>query len=67
MSTIGQRLRQTRDEVGLTQLELSKASKVNAMAISHFESDRRSPNIRNAVKLCAALGCTMDWLTRGIK
>lgn len=37
------------------------------MQVSHFESNRRTPTIQNAVKLCNALGCSMDWLTRGIR
>lgn len=66
-STLGQRLRQSRDTLHWTQDQLSKASGVNVMALSHFECNRRAPNIRNAVRLCEALHCSMDWLTRGIR
>lgn len=50
-----------------TQSDLSKLAKINVMQISHFECGQRLPNIPNAVKLCKALGCSMDWLTRGIR
>lgn len=65
MTTLGQRLKQSRESWGWTQQELSKESGINSMAISHFECGQRSPNIRNAIRLCNALGLTMDWLTRG--
>lgn len=66
MTTLGQRLKQTRDAKGWTQSDLSSKSGINSMAISHFENDRRAPTIRNAVRLCRALKCTLDWLARGI-
>lgn len=65
--TLGQRLRQSRDDANWTQEQLSDVSKINIMQISHFECGRRLPNIPNAVKLCVALNCSMDWLTRGIR
>ena len=65
MKTLGERLKEARDSWDWTQAQLSEASGINSMAISHFEKDRRVPTIRNAIKLCNALGVSMDWLTRG--
>lgn len=66
MTTLAHRLRETRESKSWTQQRVSKLSGINVMAISHFECGRRLPSIPNAVKLCDALGCSMDWLTRGI-
>lgn len=65
--TLGQRLKQARESWDLTQAELSRESKINVMAISHFECDRREPRIKNLIRLCNVLGVTMDWLCRGIR
>lgn len=65
--SLGERLKQHRLGMNWTQRDLQQASGVNYMQISHFESDRRMPTIQNAIKLCKALGCSMDWLTRGIR
>lgn len=51
----------------MTQLDLSKLSKINVMAISHFECDRREPRVKNLIRLCDVLGLTMDWFCRGIR
>jgi transcriptional regulator with XRE-family HTH domain len=67
LKTLAQRLRFERDEMGWTQADLSRISGINSMQISHFESSRRLPCVPNAIKLCEALGCSMDWLTRGIR
>jgi transcriptional regulator with XRE-family HTH domain len=66
MTTLGQRLKQTREAKQWTQLILSHASGINVMAVSHFECGRRLPSLPNAVRLCEALDCSLDWLARGI-
>lgn len=70
--TLGQRLRFEREnfglaQAGITQEELGKLSGLSGQWISHFERDGRLPSIPNAIRLCEALGCSMDWLTRGIR
>lgn len=65
--TIGQRIEESRCNFGtmqryLTQVELGKLSGISAMAICHFEKDRRVPSVKNLIKLCKALGVTSDYL-----
>lgn len=67
MKTLGERLRFARTKSDWTQVQLGQVAKLNPMHISHLESGRRLPSIPNAIKLCVALNCSMDWLTRGIR
>lgn len=67
MIHLAKRLKQTRESKHWTQLQLSRASGINVMAISHFECGRRLPSLPNAVRLCKALGCSLDWLVLGLR
>ncbi len=54
---IGQRIRECREQVGLSQLELAvKLSFESATAVSLIESGQRSLSIENLVKLPSILG-----------
>jgi transcriptional regulator with XRE-family HTH domain len=67
MTKLGDRLKEERKLRGWTQKQLGVISKLNTLQISHFECNVHVPSIANAIKLCDALECSMDWLTRGIK
>lgn len=56
------KLREIRRERGLTQEQLSKASKVNRISIARYETGVTSPALEIAQKLAAALGVTVDEL-----
>ena len=60
--TIGQRIAALRDERGVTQSELSKASGVAQGLISKFEKEQQQPNIESAKKLARAFRVTLDEL-----
>lgn len=50
------RLKETRENFArMTQEELSKASGINVMQISHFECGRRLPSLKNYAALVKAL------------
>jgi len=55
-------LKMVREQEGLTQVELAAKTGLHPSAISHFESERRAPSLRNLVKLADALDVTTDCL-----
>lgn len=56
------RLRAAREARGLSQSELAVRSGFQPSAISHFETQRRSPSFDNLRKLADALRVTTDYL-----
>ncbi len=63
--TIGQRIRERRQELGLTQDEIAKALSVTPQHISAIELDQRSPSLDFLVRLAEYLGTTTDFLLTG--
>lgn len=63
--TLGQRIKQRRKEVGLSQSKLSKAAGVSDSSISLWESDITSPRGENLHKLASALQCSPTWILFG--
>lgn len=57
-----QRLQRLREDRDLSQDELSKKSKLQPSAISHFETGARKPSFDNLRKLADALETTVDYL-----
>jgi len=56
------RLRQIRESRGLTQADLAKKARLQAAAVSHFETGQRSPSFENLRKLSDALNVSVDFL-----
>jgi transcriptional regulator with XRE-family HTH domain len=56
-------LRKLREERGLSQTDLATKTRLQPSAISHFETDRRSPSYDNLGRLADALNVTVDYLT----
>lgn len=56
------RLRETRESLGLSQAELAQKSGLQAAAVSHFETGKRSPSFANLLKLSDALNVSTDYL-----
>lgn len=66
MGTLGDRLREARQEKGMGQRSLARASGVSQGHISHAESGKRvelGPTVLSA--LADALGVSVDWLLTG--
>jgi transcriptional regulator with XRE-family HTH domain len=55
-------VRRLREERGLSQTELAKKTGLQPSAISHFETDRRTPSFDNLRRLSDALNVSVDHL-----
>lgn len=64
MSSFATRLRESRERIELSQTELAKLVDMVPSNVQHFESGRRTPSVRNLIKLADALGCSLDYLAR---
>ncbi|WP_230620333.1 helix-turn-helix domain-containing protein [Xanthomonas arboricola] len=63
---IAARIRKARNDLGLSQTELSKLLGVNRATIGHWERDDGfTPNLQHLNSLSLALDVTIDWLTGG--
>lgn len=60
LSAFATNLVRLRHTTQLTQTDLAKITGQNSTAISHWESGRREPSLRNIELLCAGLGCTAN-------
>lgn len=63
--TLGQRIRQRRKQIGLSQKGLSKSAGVSESSISLWESDNTAPRGANLHKLASALQCSPTWILFG--
>lgn len=63
LTTFGERLREARDEAGLTQHALAERIGVRHLTISRYErSITKLPPAKRVVELAKALGVSFDWL-----
>lgn len=65
LEEFGQRVRVLRDESGLTQDQLAKASGVHRVTIARVEAGRREVGLTSLVALARALGHTASDLLEG--
>lgn len=65
MKTIGQRIKERRKELKLTQRALAKLVNVAHVTISQWENDQTSPKGDNLFQLSDALGKDPAWVQRG--
>ncbi len=62
MPTFPERLKSMRETRGWSQEELATKARLQATAISHFETGGRSPSFDNLKKLADALNVSSDYL-----
>jgi transcriptional regulator with XRE-family HTH domain len=62
---VGQRIRQRREALNVTQQELAKALGVTPQHISVVEQDKRVPSLTFLAKLAEKLGVSIDYLVSG--
>ncbi len=60
--SIGPRMRQLRNEAGLSQAELGSKVGLEKSTISSYESGTRTPTAYTAAKIAKALGVSLDYL-----
>ncbi|CAA7621116.1 helix-turn-helix domain-containing protein [Magnetospirillum sp. UT-4] len=65
MRVIGQRLRATREALGLTQEQLALSIGVTRTAYTNWERGDRMPDPLAVVRLADRYGVTLDWIYRG--
>lgn len=63
---LGKRIRERRNELRITQAELSRLTGLSQNSIINYEAGHRRPNLKNAYKLCEALQISLYSLT-GLK
>ena len=63
--TLGNRIKERRKELDLTQDDLAKSLKVTPQHISAIEQDKRIPSLNMLVELAKMLGVSTDWLLSG--
>lgn len=62
MNKFAERLKELREERGLSQSEFSKKLDISDACISRWENKLRIPNIDSVIILCRFFGCTADYL-----
>ena len=64
--TLGERLKNLRQDAGLTQEELAQKVGLKKQNISRYENSHCEPNIRTAKKIADALGVTIEEMAVGV-
>ena len=65
--SLGQRVRNRRLELKLTQQQLAKALDLTSQHISVIEQDKRTPSLASLAKMAEELGVSVDYLITGRK
>ncbi len=64
--TFGGRLSKQRRLKGLTQKKLAEIIGVGSVSVNKYESNKTFPEAPKLVSLAKALGCSIDYLMRGV-
>lgn len=62
---VGNRIRQRRKELGLTQDELVRACDISKPFLSECENGKRGIGFSKLYEVARVLGCTTDWFAKG--
>lgn len=62
MGNFTQRLKELREEKGVTQQDIGKLVNMSKMAISHWEKGHSEPSIAQLILLSNYFGVTVDYL-----
>ena len=63
--SLGERIRQRRQVLKLTQQQLAAAINLTSQHISAIEQDKRAPSLNSLARLAEELGVTIDYLVTG--
>ncbi len=59
---LNNRLKEKRDEQGLTQVQVSDKAKVTERGYQDYEYGKREPKVRTAIRIAKALNSTVEEL-----
>lgn len=62
LSVFGQRIKQLRQELGLSQREFAERVDITASALSAYEKGLKNPSVNVAINIAAKFNISMDWL-----
>jgi transcriptional regulator with XRE-family HTH domain len=65
MATVGDRVREIRDEMRLTQDRLAELTGLSKGFLSDVENNKRNIGAQNLLKIANVLGASVDYLLRG--
>lgn len=63
---IAERLKLTREALGLNQAAFARLTGIEPQAINNYETGLRGISVDQAIKICAATGVSLDWIYRGL-
>lgn len=66
LNLFGQRIKQLRQELGLSQRDFAEKISVTASALSAYEKGQKNPSVNVAINIAIAFNVSLDWLC-GIK
>lgn len=64
-SLIGIRIKETRNQQGISAEESAELANLSSVYISYIENAKRKPSLESLIKICNALGITLDELLYG--
>lgn len=62
MNTFGKRIKNLRQKIGITQVELGKMLNVTDLAVTKWESDASLPNTITLIKIADYFNVSIDYL-----
>ncbi len=65
MCSIGERIKNRRKELGLTQPRIKELTGISSGTMSDIENGKTLPAALSLIKLSQALGCSIDWILTG--
>jgi transcriptional regulator with XRE-family HTH domain len=60
---LGSRIKKSRQKVGISQSELARRLEIAPSAVSHWEANRKTPEVKTLQKLADILDTTISYLT----
>lgn len=60
--TVGERIREVREEKGLSVYMLSEMAGINSASIYNYEKGSNYPSLEIAARICRVLDISLDWL-----
>lgn len=65
VDAIADRLRITRQALGLRHVDVCRATGIKSNAYANYETGHRRPNLDDMIRYAETFGVTLDWIYRG--